>query len=410
MSTLTSRKGKLQELSKPSTLGTVSSNNVPWESHDRLALPLFLMFCAPFYQNSNQGSLPPYHEWALDTSWRKHETIPASWDCPPSPPYLPKTLVYYYPDGQPNDTNALFAAKSFRSIGGLTLPEEFNFYHFRINPGFGPRLTEASRLHVVVTTMRAKCTVKDFRPKLEGTVSVVDRRLRDSNGAEISVPYRVQFRKWLSPEQVETVRRGGNPYRIYSVLAISGWVLLALAPGIVIVSLKLKKRGERLPDLEFFSDLRQSCQMLVAQQIFWFVSVGIFSTAIDFSLYNVFAGRRFRWSRICANLLSTTVAMAFSFTMNLLLVFPPEQFSVIGRALKFVAVTACSLYLLQSVVIYVATNIWKFPVRVAKSIAKQLPYLRNQSEDVISRNTVKLLATGFSLVWNFLWYKFYVFR
>ncbi len=145
-------------------------------------------------------------------------------------------------------------------------------------------------------------------------------------------------------------------------------------------------------------------------QIGLFIVVGLGSTLVDFAVYNLLTGKPFRWSRIRANLVSTTVAMTFSFTINLLLVFPPDKFSLLNRAIKFALVTACSLYLIQSIVIYVATNVWKWPVAIAVAVAKKTPTSRNWREDVIGRNTVKLLATVFSLVWNFLWYKFYVFR
>jgi len=145
-------------------------------------------------------------------------------------------------------------------------------------------------------------------------------------------------------------------------------------------------------------------------QIGLFIAVGLTSTLVDFTVYNLLTGKPFRRRRIHANLASTTVAMMLGFTINLLFVFRPDKFSLLDHAIKFVLVTGCSLYVLQSIVIYMATNIWKWPVLLALVVAKKTPMLRNWSEDVISRNMVKLLATGFSLVWNFLWYKFYVFR
>lgn len=145
-------------------------------------------------------------------------------------------------------------------------------------------------------------------------------------------------------------------------------------------------------------------------QIGLFIVVGFASTLIDFAAYNLLTGRPFRWPRIRANLVSTTVAMTFSFTINLLFVFPPDKFSVFERAVKFALVTACALYGIQSIVIHLTTNIWRWPVWFAVTNARKVPLIRNWSEDMIGRNVVKILATGFSLVWNFLWYKFYVFR
>ena len=100
--------------------------------------------------------------------------------------------------------------------------------------------------------------------------------------------------------------------------------------------------------------------------------------------------------------------MAFSFTANFF-VFQPHTFDAPGQATKFIIVTAVSLYVIQNVVICLTTNVWMQPVRWANSATQKIQLTSGWSEAFVSKNTVKLLATGCSLVWNFLWYRFYVY-
>ena len=140
-------------------------------------------------------------------------------------------------------------------------------------------------------------------------------------------------------------------------------------------------------------------------QIALFGLVGVANTALDFVIYNLLTRKI---PRIPANICSTSVAMAFSFTANFF-VFQPHTFDAPGQATKFIIVTAVSLYVIQNVVIYLTTNVWMQPVRWANSATHKIQLASGWSEDFVSKNTVKLLATGCSLVWNFLWYRFYVY-
>ncbi|MGB1789009.1 MAG: GtrA family protein [Limisphaerales bacterium] len=140
-------------------------------------------------------------------------------------------------------------------------------------------------------------------------------------------------------------------------------------------------------------------------QIALFGLVGVANTALDFVIYNLLTRKI---PRIPANICSTSVAMAFSFTANFF-VFQPHTFDAPGQATKFIIVTAVSLYVIQNVVIYLTTNVWMQPVRWANSATHKIQLASGWSEAFVSKNTVKLLATGCSLVWNFLWYRFYVY-
>lgn len=145
------------------------------------------------------------------------------------------------------------------------------------------------------------------------------------------------------------------------------------------------------------------------KQIVLFGVVGVLNTALDFLLYNLFTRPPLRLSRIRANLCSTTVAMAFSFAVNFLFVLQPDTPQVPERALKFIAVTAFSLYIIQSFVIYLASTVWLAPVRLVIHMARLWPSTRCLTDEFIGKNTVKLLATVCSLIWNFFFYKYFVY-
>ena len=140
-------------------------------------------------------------------------------------------------------------------------------------------------------------------------------------------------------------------------------------------------------------------------QITLFGLVGAANTALDFVIYNLLTKKI---PRIPANICSTSVAMAFSFAANFF-VFQPQSFDAPDQATKFIIVTAASLYVIQNLVIHFTTNVWTQPVRWATTTTRKIQCTSELSEEFISKNTVKLLATGCSLVWNFLWYRFYVY-
>ncbi len=147
----------------------------------------------------------------------------------------------------------------------------------------------------------------------------------------------------------------------------------------------------------------------IAQQFSVFLVAGVFTTLVDFTVYNLLTRRPLHWPRIRANCVSVSAAICFSFTVNLLFVFQPEVYQVGSRAVKFLAVTLFSAYGLQNLVIYLTGRVWLAPVNAALWLARRNRFTRTLEEDLIKRNTVKALAVSTGLVWNFLWYRYFVF-
>ncbi len=146
-----------------------------------------------------------------------------------------------------------------------------------------------------------------------------------------------------------------------------------------------------------------------ARQILVFCLVGVATTAIDFGVFNLLTRRAVGWGRIPANVVSVTVAMAWSFLANWLIVFQPGGHEWLGRAGRFLATTLFSAFVLQNAILYFTTYRWRGPVNAALSIVRALRLQRWLDDDVCSRNTCKAMAVSAGLVWNFCWYKFFVY-
>lgn len=148
---------------------------------------------------------------------------------------------------------------------------------------------------------------------------------------------------------------------------------------------------------------------MLAATIARFISVGIANTLIDFSIYNILTLKRINFSRIRANLVSTTIAMVFSFFANQRFVFESHGNNILVQAVLFYAVTAFGLYVLQNLVIFTLSKKWTFIPDLAIRIVHFVKLGRVLSDEFVSKNTAKIVGTVVSLTWNFIMYKRVVF-
>lgn len=137
-----------------------------------------------------------------------------------------------------------------------------------------------------------------------------------------------------------------------------------------------------------------------------FGAVGIVNTLIDFSLYNVLSGV-VGISLIRANIISTTIAMSFSFIVNRSLVFKGRRKSAPKQALLFLGITAFGMYAIQTGAIKFLTEIWLTPVMTLVAIAHSINIVNH--DQFIIKNGAKAAATVLSLMWNYIMYKKVVF-
>lgn len=137
--------------------------------------------------------------------------------------------------------------------------------------------------------------------------------------------------------------------------------------------------------------------------------VGVLNTVIDFSIFNALtAGRRV--PDVVANICSTTVAMIFSFVANRDAVFHGGSGNPLQQAVVFFAVTAVGVWVLQTGVLYLLADRWRWPRRWLQQALRLVGQRDAAPTDLIMRNAGKIGGTVVSLVWNFVMYKYVVFR
>lgn len=140
------------------------------------------------------------------------------------------------------------------------------------------------------------------------------------------------------------------------------------------------------------------------EQFMRFGLVGVINTLLDFALFNLLAGK-LRWRKIPANLVSTSVAISFSFLANWHWVFPTHGGQPMERGFRFLAITLASGWVVQNMAIRLLDSPTK---RVLAGFVE--PRLPKLDIDFVHRNTLKAAAVGAAMFWNFCWYRAWVFQ
>lgn len=149
--------------------------------------------------------------------------------------------------------------------------------------------------------------------------------------------------------------------------------------------------------------------MFHAQQFLLFCLVGVTTTLVDFLLFNLLTRPSVGWPRIPANLVSVTAAMAWSFLANWIFVFAPEGNEWLARAGRFLVTTLFSAFVLQNLVLHLTSHVWKWPSTITRRLVQVWGWSHRFNDDFCDRNTCKILAVSTGLIWNFFWYKFFVY-
>lgn len=119
--------------------------------------------------------------------------------------------------------------------------------------------------------------------------------------------------------------------------------------------------------------------------------VGLVNTGVDFGvLFVLVFGLGF--ASVPANVVSTSVALVLSYVLNKKAVFRNTSTRKLRQFTMFIAVTLCGLWVIQNVVIYTITS------------------LPGADGSKLGLLFAKLLATGFSMVWNYIWYSRVIFK
>ena len=101
--------------------------------------------------------------------------------------------------------------------------------------------------------------------------------------------------------------------------------------------------------------------------------------------------------------------MTFSFFANRHVVFKTEK-SHKFQVINFIIVTMFGLYVIQTIVIYFLTTIWTWPLELAYNVVTLVGLDAIFSEQFVIINGAKVVATIFTIVWNYIMYKKVVFN
>jgi putative flippase GtrA len=102
--------------------------------------------------------------------------------------------------------------------------------------------------------------------------------------------------------------------------------------------------------------------------------------------------------------------MVFSFFANQRYVFQASGGNFWAQAASFYLVTAFGLYVIQNIAIHLITKRLDWLRRLILAVAGVFGLRKRLSDDFIVKNSAKLAATAFSLVWNFVMFQLVVFH
>ncbi len=140
-----------------------------------------------------------------------------------------------------------------------------------------------------------------------------------------------------------------------------------------------------------------------------YLLVGGLVTVADMMVYSFLTGHPRRMARIPANVLSVTCGMALGFTLHFVFVFHPPEPLLVERAAKYFVTVGISVYGVQNLVIYTLAEFWRWPVRVAQCVARSVGVFAKFSDDFVDRITGKAAAALAGLLWNFVFFKWFVY-
>lgn len=149
---------------------------------------------------------------------------------------------------------------------------------------------------------------------------------------------------------------------------------------------------------------------MLIERIAKFGLIGVLNTTIDFVIFNILSSKKVGWGKIPANIVSTTCAMIFSYIFNKSYVFDAAGGNVALQVAMFFAITMFGLYVIQNVVIWFLTEVWTLIPDIAFRIVRLIHLDKIFKKDFVYKNSAKVIATLFSLTWNFLMYSNFVFK
>jgi len=138
-----------------------------------------------------------------------------------------------------------------------------------------------------------------------------------------------------------------------------------------------------------------------------FICVGVFNTALDFTLLNLFVFA-FHLPVIVANSFSVCIGVTVSYVLNRRYVFRETGSPSLKSFVKFFLVTGLSVLVIQTLVISIMTPTY------THLLDNVLNSFRNRSllvyEEKLSLNLAKMTAVLVGMIWNYMLYSKIVFK
>jgi putative flippase GtrA len=156
---------------------------------------------------------------------------------------------------------------------------------------------------------------------------------------------------------------------------------------------------------------------LLGRQIGKFTVVGIMNTVIDVVVLNflvlvlLFKTQIyiFGFPFLVANFISVTLAMINSYFWNKYWTFEGgEKKDRLYEVIKFFFITVIGIYVINQIVFNLLNTYWLWPTHLVLNIFHAVGIIG--LNNFISLNFAKLFAILASLVWNFIFYKIWVFK
>ncbi len=162
----------------------------------------------------------------------------------------------------------------------------------------------------------------------------------------------------------------------------------------------------------------QNKQKKLAKQVGKFGIVGILNTLIDIIILNIlikislsleffFLG----YKVVGANMISVSVAMVNSYILNKYWTFESkEKKNIAYEIFKFLFVTVIGMFVIHQIAFNLFYTYWSGPADLVVGISHFIGLNRIFSDSFVVLNFAKVIAILFSLVWNFVGYKIWVFK
>jgi len=149
------------------------------------------------------------------------------------------------------------------------------------------------------------------------------------------------------------------------------------------------------------------------KQVGKFVGVGISNTIIDFVVLNVLMMLGLRavltiaqHQFLIANIISVSCAMINSFIWNKRWTFGSKEKAILIQIIKFLIITLIANYFIQQIIF---SQLY-FRFAPLEKFAEIFTRIIPKTKDFFSMNIAKAFAVLGAGVWNFLGYKFFVFK